>query len=362
MWPWLRLWVDAPLLLPFGIGGLTVLGWRAGRSEADEQPRLFLALFSMWLVWGVILWALPGRSPLALPVLGLPLLFLAAIALDALAGNLPQNLDWREAGAIVLTLSILLVSGAIWLTALLATRNYDPVLAQAALVIFGLAILILLAFTLWADRRDALWLAATLLAVLLIVLNVRSGWRLNFGNVLSEPAGWQARLAHPEVRLLAADMETLSSHRSGDPYQLPVQVQVASYVTHDERVVPARPDPVVGWQLRNMRNLTWVASPQVAEETVPLPLVVTPASDAESAPQLDLPNGYAGSRYHVDAWWLPSTLVNADAPPPAPETTFLQRLVARLQPWWRWYVYREPTREPVSRDVILWAPLDVANP
>jgi hypothetical protein len=181
---------------------------------------------------------------------------------------------------------------------------------------------------------------------------------LNFGNVLVEPSGWQSALAHPEVRLLVNDMETLSSHRSGDPYQLPVQVQVAPTMTLDQRVIPARPDPVMGWELRNMRNLSWVTSPQVTEESVPLPLVVTPVSGEGEPPQLDIPAAYAGSRYHVDMEWLPVTLAqNSGANASAEETAF-RKVALQARPWWRWFVYREATQPPQNRDVILWAPLD----
>jgi hypothetical protein len=357
-WPFLRLIVDAAPLLPLGIGGLVVLVWRARGLAAQKHPSLFLCVG--WLLWGIILCVLPGRSPLALPMVGLPLLILSAYFLDALLTNLPREVDWREVSAVVLTLIILTVSGVFWLAALLANRSYDPVLAQATLVIFGLAVAILVAFALWSNRRDAAWIAASLFSALLLVVYVRSSWKLNYGSVVTEPAGWQATMAHPEVRLLVGDMETLSSHRSGDPYQLPVQVQVAPHVTGDEQVVPARPDPVVGWELRNMRNLTWVTSPQVAEDTNPLPLVVTPAMNEEEPPQLDLPGEYAGSRYHVDSWWLPSTMEQAEEASPAAgdEGDWARQWTAAVQPWWRWFIYREPTIAPQNRDVILWAPLD----
>jgi hypothetical protein len=75
--------------------------------------------------------------------------------------------------------------------------------------------------------------------------------------------------------------------------------------------------------------------------------------------QLDMPDQYAGSRYHVDTWWLPITLSQAEVAPPAEGASTLARLwAAEVQPWWRWFVYRETTLAPQNRDVILWAPLD----
>jgi len=364
-WPWLRLWTDAVLLALLGIGGVVALTLRVrtvdGRAgvRRTAQAKL-LGLCGGWLVWGTILCLVPGRSPFALPMLGLPLLLLSAYFLDGLLWHIPRNLDWREASAVVLTLLILLVSGFFWLTALLASRNFDPVLAQAALIIFGLAVVILVAFGAWANRRDAAWIAASLCTALLLVVYVRSSWKLNFGSVEVEPAGWQATMAHPEMRLLVNDMETLSSHRVGDPYQLPVQVQMTAYETRDGQSVPARPDPVLGWELRNMRNLTWVTGPQVAEDADPLPLVLTPAMDGDEMAQLDLPSTYAGSRYHVDAWWLPSTLAEDDvAPQDGGDEDVIREWSRAMQPWWRWFVYREATIAPQTRDVILWAPLDI---
>lgn len=359
-WPWLRLWVDAAPLFPLGIAGLAILALRV-QTDKQMKPRLrlMLQLCGGWLLWGVVLCVLPGRSPLALPMLGLPLIWMTAYSLDVLIRNVPRDVDWREIGAVIATLLILVVSGGFYVAALLASRNYDPVTAQVTLVIFALGVAILVAFGVWANRRDAAWVGAAVLSVLLLLSYIRSGWKLNYANVVTEPAGWQARMSHPEIQLLADDMETLSAHRAGDPYQLPVQVQVAAYVTGDDQVVPARPDPVVGWELRNMRNLTWVTSPQVDADSIPLPLVLTPASgDGESA-QLALPTEYAGSRYHVDSWWLPRALTNeSTAAASEGDSNVAQEWAARVRPWWRWVIYREVTVPPQNRDIVLWAPLD----
>lgn len=359
-WPWLRLWVDAAPLFPLGIAGLAILAFRV-QTEKQMNPRLrlMLQLCGGWLLWGVVLCVLPGRSPLALPMVGLPLIWMTAFSLDVLIRNTPRDVDWREIGAVIATLLILVVSGAFWVAALLANRNYDPAMAQATLVISALGVAILIAFGVWANRRDAVWVGAAVLSTLLLLVYIRSGWKLNYANLVTEPAGWQATMSHPEIQLLAEDMETLSAHRAGDPYQLPVQVQVAPYVTGDDQVVPARPDPVVGWELRHMRNLTWVTSPHVDADSVPLPLVLTPASaDGESA-QLDLPTEYAGSRYHVDSWWLPRALTNEGSEAASEgESNVAQEWAARVRPWWRWVIYREVTVPPQNRDIVLWAPLD----
>lgn len=366
-WPWLRLWVDAAPLLPLGIGGFVVLIWRTRISaSAQTSERLLLLLCSGWLLWGMLLAVLPGRSPLALPMLGLPLLILTAYVLNALLASTPQGIDWREAGAVIVTLTILIISGGFWLTALLATTRFDPVLAQATLVIFGLALAILLAFGFWANRRDAIWIGAAIFSVLLLIVSFRSSWKLSFGSPTLEPAGWEATMAHPELRLFVRDVEILSSHRAGDPYELPVQVQVAPIVMADEQVVPARPDPVVGWTLRNMRNLRWVTSPSVNvletdDQALLLPLVVTPVSAADEEVPMELRGNYAGSRYTVDTWWLPEQLDSAN-PTAVSEGPWGQIWAANVQPWWRWFVYRKAVVAPQPREIVLWAPLEIASP
>jgi len=360
-WPLLRFAADAAPLLPLGIGGLVLLILRAGRATTSvNTARRLLTFCGGWLLWGLLLCLLPGRSPLALPILGLPLMILTAYFLDALFTTIPNDADWREVGAVIVTLAILLVSGVFWITELLATHKYDSVTAQASLVVFGLALAILVGFAVWTNRRDAAWVAISIVSVLLLLIYVRSSWKLSFGSVVTEPAGWQATTSNPEIRTFERDIETLSSHTTGDPFEIPVQVQESPYATTNDQVMPARPDPVVGWELRNMRNLTWVTAPLVTKDTKPLPLVVTPSTDANDAQKLDLPKQYAGSKYHIDVSWLPNTLASGQDPKAnGQESDVGEQVTETLQPWWRWFVYREASKAPQNRDLILWAPLDL---
>jgi hypothetical protein len=360
MWPWLRVVVE--MAAPFGLGlaGFMVL-WRQGAERPMQRPLVFWLVG--WGAWGVLLWLAPGRGPFALPMLGIPMTILAAVWVDALFRTRPNDLDWREAGAVMITLIILLTSGGFWLTAWLGTSFYEPSAAQAVVVIFGMAAAILVAFAVWSNRREAGWVAAVLVAGLLMVWSLRGTWRLNYSPVTAAPAGWQYAMGHPEVRILMADIETLSAHRTGDPQQVAIQVQMSARAEGGMRVVPARPDPLVGWQLRKMRNLVWVNAPEVGvdgavgETDRALPLVVTTESRAASGEVGGLPEGYGGSVYHVESIWLPSSLV-VGAGEPAGEQPWGARLTERLRPWWRWLIYREASQPPQLRDVNLWAPLD----
>jgi hypothetical protein len=118
-----------------------------------------------------------------------------------------------------------------------------------------------------------------------------------------------------------------------------------------------------------MRNLVWVATPDVAAPAEDgtaaagsLSLVVTlvepgagEEGQARQAERLDvsLPTQYAGSDYHVEATWLPSALL-----PDAGGEGFDQAWQAWIQPVARWVVYRAYSALPATRDVILWAPVD----
>lgn len=394
-WPWLRLWVDLPLTLGLGALGLVWLRRTSppaplrGRGETEGRGRAQGALPLLvwgWLTWGALLWLLPGRGPLALPVVSLALMLAAAWATEQMAQRMPRHLDWREAGAVALTLVILLASGSVWLTALFSNSIFDPTLLMAALIIFGLALAILGAFAWWANRTDALWVAGGLALALLLVGQVRGGWRVSFGDVLAEPAGWKAAVGHPELHHLADDIETLSAHRTGDPFEHPIRVALGPYTAGNGRVMPAVPDPMLGWALRGMRKLEWApaagsdgSAALTATAGPPAFLITMGGRDQWAADEGDavggdaaggdaaggrlrMPDGYVGSEYHVEVWWLPRVLEEAQAPMTAPENMgWLGRAlgtpVAALRPWWRWWVYRQSAVPPQERDVILWVPM-----
>ena len=127
---------------------------------------------------------------------------------------------------------------------------------------------------------------------LLLALTVRSTWQLNQAYGLMQPDGLWPASTSLDMRLLVEDVERLSSARRGDPNQAELLV-----------VYDVAPDPVVGWYLRDMRNLEHVrgvdASTFQAQEFAALgapnwPLIVAPAARNDS---LALPDPYIGSDY-----------------------------------------------------------------
>jgi hypothetical protein len=368
-WPWIRLLVDQPLVMLLGTLGLLGIALRRHQGPMPK-PEAWTVLLWGWLAWGGVLCLLPGRGPMALPMLGLPLLIGAAWLVAALVTQRPHDLDGREVGAIYATLLILVVSGSFWAAALFFSRVYDPVMAQATGVIFLLAAAILVIYALWANRVHAAWITLSAATVLLGMAALRSSWQLNQMNGPAHVDGFFARQTHPEIRLLVEDIETLSAHRTGTPHQLPLLVQVASYTTAAGEAIPALPDPVLGWYLRGMQDVTWTPAPAPAgvaaagdNSAAPSrPLAITLLEQGNGgaagtgAPGYGLPDGYIGSVYHVESSWLPKAL--ASGPEAGPGDPALGAVARRWTPWLqplaRWVIYRVAPVPAATRDVILW--------
>jgi hypothetical protein len=379
-WPWVRLVIDEPFIALFGSAGLVLSSLRAGPWPpiAGRRWQLFLCL---WVAVGIAFWLLPGRSPFALSGVVVPLMIFAAWLVDYVVRAAPTDLVWREVGAVGATLTVLLISGVFWAAAMVSSRAFDPVMAQATGVLFALAGGIVVAYAAWSSRRHAIWTAVVFVMIVLAPVSIRSGWQLNQPAGPAHLAGFFSRFTHPEVRLLVEDIEILSAHRAGSPHELPIQLQVASQVSADGAIIPARPDPALGWYLRRMRDLSWVPAPDwgpdagedVADAGTLAPLAVTLVDagsvlseqgeagngDRAQAARLNLPEGYAGSVYHVEAEWLPGALLANQ------EQIWPWRLPggladawsAWIQPVWRWVVYRNTSELPATRDVVLWAPV-----
>ncbi len=154
--------------------------------------------------------------------------------------------------------------------------------------------------------------------------------------------------------------------RRGDPYETMVQV-----------VTPVSPDPVLGWYLREMRDVRWVLAPQPdaaaltpappgANPAASAPLIITP-SDAGWADNPALA-GYLGSSYGLRWRWdmtqLPA-LPPVDATQPGLDAQQLADLRAQqawpqeTRPRLEWLFYRKVSALPPIESVDLWAtPID----
>ena len=360
-WPFIRLIVDQPLLLIFGILGLVQL-WLSQSALAsappaedqasvdavqvletpsaarDPQWSLFLIL---WLCWGLILALLPGRNPASLLMIELPLLLATAHAVAVIVQQYRPEFASRESSLVVLMLVILLISALFWATAFVAHRQIDSTLAKTTLLIVGLALLLVVAFAFWSDRAQTRFVIGGLVGIVLLLVTIAGSWQLNQQFDITHPNGFFAEYTHPDVRRLATDIGTLSAQRNGDANEAPLQVQMA-----------AQPDPVLGWYLRNMHRLSWVLAPGATNDQA-LPMVITLSDKADTQ---DLLPKYMGSHYSTHVRWLPSALFNGESEAQAGESKTDQYWSQKLQPFLRWMIYREVKPLPPADSVVLWVP------
>jgi len=355
--------VEQPLALLFGAIGLGAY-WRNRTATADQAG--WMHFLTAWLIWGMVLLLFPGRTPLVLAVIGLPLLLLAARGLTLLLHQAQAGVAWRENGLLLVVLTILLISFAFWLAGLTTNAVFDGVLARTLLIILALIFLIVLAYTLWLDGRQARLAAGTFVALLLLAWTISSSWQLNQRFDLAYPDGFFATYTNPDVRRLVAAIEMLSAQRRGDANEMPVQVEMVG-----------TPDPVLGWYLRDRRNLAWVLAPGVVDgQSPPVVLMLSDAQQVDTAATDSAVNGlaanYLGSRYALRDHWLPATLTATPIPqaPDATDLGFAARMQERLNTLWsarwrtilRWWIYREAPTIPPSDAVIFWVAADATNP
>lgn len=343
-WRWvlLRLVVDQPLILPFGLAGLVYL-WRgrpAPVSEALPGWTLFLAL---WTGWGVVLLAVPGRTPFSLLMVGLPLLLAAAHALDGIVRRFQMRVLWRETLVLYSALIVLLVSSLFWAAALVSRTQFDVPLARISLVLGVLAILLVVLFALWVNARQALLAAALFAGCLCFLATLSSSWQLNMVFDRMKPDAFFAEVTDPDVRTLAENVATLSAQRVGDPDQLPLFVEMRGV-----------PDPVLAWYLREMRALSWTPALQVDAEVPTHALLLSLGSALPS----QISASYMGDAYALRTTWLPDGwLASAEPDADSPENTgaWMAQWSTRVQPLLRWIFYREVEQLPPSKGVVLWA-------
>lgn len=349
-WPWQRLLLDQPLLAVLGPIGLLWLWLVAGRS--GQQARQLALFVTAWLVWGALLLLLPGRPAAALTMIGLPLAIAAAVLIGRVAAAQPWlEYTGLELFTLLVVQGVLVVTATIWLAASVDNVVFNNQLWVTSAVILALMLAVWVVFGFWAGWRATGQIALLFYAVLFAALTLRSSWHLNHNAELMEPDGFWPATTSPDVRLLVEDVERLSALRRGDPTQADMQV------VHD-----VAPDPVLGWALRNMRNLRHLGAADVnsiqqqiaaGAPNAALPLIVAPTSRNDT---LELPDPYIGSRFHTKIRWQPAQL----PPPVVAEVDEAARAQAQWTTYWRsrlqWLFYRKIFDAPPVETVTLWAP------
>lgn len=333
LWPAIRTLVDQPFVLIFGLLGLALL-W--SRPAADRGARLFLTL---WLGWALLLILLPGRVPGMLPLLGLPLAICAALALQWLLALGRTTTEWSEGALLALVLIAALLALLFWSAQMVATSVSGTSSAVGAPLMLGVVVLLLAAYAWFVSARQALVVGTGVIALFLFAATLSAARQLAFAGDPSHPNGLFQTVAWPEAATLRADVRALSERRTGDTNELPVQV-----VTGPTQAA----DPLVGWLLRDMANISFVTSPRInpGDDPARAPLIVTPPGGDQTA----WDSAYIGSTYRLQSAWLPS-----DLPPLTGHESGEQRWNAGWRPRLRWLIYRAAPTQPAPEAVNLWA-------
>ena len=358
-WVGLRLLIDQPFLLVFGLAGL-VLGLLARRrGEWSIAQKRWSSFVVGWLLVGVFLLLLPGRGPFSLFMIGLPLLVAAAYTLNRVITMARSAVGQLDGWILLVLLAVLTFSGNIYLNVLVGQRQFNGSTVLTIVAIFAIALLSVILYSLWATRQEAVGIAGLFVALLLLSSTLSSSWSLAHRFDLQEPNAFFAHYTDPDVRRLAENIAMLSARRVGDAGEMPVQVQLR-----------AEADPLLGWYLREMRNLSWSPAPAADAATTRKPLLIT---YLDSGYDGQANENYLSGDFGLRLSWLPSQLPHYQPPPVPPEGSadapaagggFLERMNNRLserwssetQPLLRWMRYRKIPGMPPSERVLLWVP------
>ncbi len=213
-----------PLILFFGILGI-IWFWR------DQEISGWMA--SSWALGsGIFLLLYPGRSPLDLIWILLPLSYLAALAISSMLQSIQSNKSKQELLGLVVILAIFLASGALSLVAY-GTGNIVTINAGnpnllvylfLALAIMGVSVLVFFGIG-WS------WsVVAHAVGVFLLLIGyfqgIASTWRLNFSRAGYELATLWWRVAPAEgLPIAVRTLEQTALAFSGQKNELPLEIR-----------------------------------------------------------------------------------------------------------------------------------------
>jgi 4-amino-4-deoxy-L-arabinose transferase-like glycosyltransferase len=280
---------------------LVLLAGLFGLSAGLLRRRLFDLFLAWWFLGGIALNLLrSGRTQGEVLVPLVPLILLAGLALGMLWDSLREEGSWQKEGILLIT--GLIIGGYAYVSMMMYTRSGGLTLwlPVAGLGLFaGLVVL----FGLWYDGVSALRGAALVVVILLLIVAIAIGARLN-NQRLSDPR--QPLAGVPTAGGLAdlvTTLEQLSSWQAGDRYLLDI-------------VADRRLGPAVEWGLRRFQNVTWLdrldswpsAGPSDAfqsetDEFRDSRVLLTFADDS-----LSLDEGYVGQDFAIRAFWSPAGL------------------------------------------------------
>jgi hypothetical protein len=286
-----------PLILLAGLTGLA----------ASLLRRRLIDLFLVWWFFGGIALNLlrSGRTNGAVLVPLIPLILLAGFALGKLWRSLREEGSWQKEG--LLAVIGIIIGGYAYISLMTYTLSGGKALWLPVAAV-GLFLGLVALFWVWYEADSALRGTVLVAIILLGVFTINIGSRLNYtfagvgggGEPVSSP--YQPLIQAPAgegIGDLMSTLKRISSWRAGDAYLLPI-------------VADRRVGPVVEWQLRDFKNVTWVDSVEAWASTTPpntlsgigdMPAILAPAPI-----QLSLEESYAGQDFAVRAFWSPAGL------------------------------------------------------
>ncbi|HET92365.1 MAG TPA: hypothetical protein ENN99_16745 [Chloroflexi bacterium] len=227
-----------PLLLPLGIGGWV---WSLRRSR-----RLGVLLGGGALTGLFLLFLMPGRFPLDILWVVLPLAMLAGLGVDCLAENLCRYSDWLSEG--LHTLVVILLWGHLYLILARYAFSGNSVDLVLALAVVLMQFVMLSVFTIASGFTAALRAAAVGTGIVLLGWTISAGWGVAF----VRPADPRELLTHHPsaggVRDLVQTLQEISWQERGLP-------DAASFTYQTQDL-----ESVLMWYLRDFRNARQVAS------------------------------------------------------------------------------------------------------
>lgn len=357
---------EQALVVTAGTIGLALLFWRVRRPTSTPDAAIDLAgvrLLAVWYILGLVLLLAPGRSTAALAFFVMPCLLGLAWWLAALTRRVPRDVDRGELWVVGGTLLVLLAAAWIWSTVLLAATVLQVTLIQALLAILGLVVVLFVLVGFWTGRKTALWLAGWMLLVACLLGSGRTTWLAGFADLGSVQPSAGGSATHADIRLMVADLETISAQQTGDPHKLRVRLErgLLNPVMAGENDSGERDfsllqvyDPVLRWYLRDFRSTVWPEQIPPRQPGEPIAYVL-PDGDA-SALRAGLPAdaNYVETDYALRAIWRgrePSALDAGGIE----GMTGTERIQAQWRTVWRpaarWLVFGEPMSPPLFQRV-----------
>jgi uncharacterized protein (TIGR03663 family) len=320
--PTILLVVYEPLALFFAVGGLA---WAIRRSH---RLGMFLGL---WAALGILLLLLtPGRVPLDVSWIVLPLALLLGLGVEALVRDLRDRGDWLNEGLHVPVVVLL------WIHLYLMLIRYsvyaDATDLALALLTIALQVLLALIFGLAMKFDAALRAVVVGTAIVLFGVTLSAGW----GSAYVRPSDPRELLTREptaiEVRDLLETLHDLSWRETGFPTTLSVAYEASL-------------DSVVAWYLRDFDTAQRVENIQAGDVATAWDeggVVLT--AEAGALAGLEISNTeYAGQDFVVSRRWNLSEAACVWEWPP------------RCQDAVAWLLLRKTSSPPViSHQVVMW--------